>query len=76
MLVEMLNVIIRASSLRSVHVKFLDDSRSVLDHLRVTVRDVLSEGINNLTDSHLLKLLPALLVHTEVANGEQGDTSG
>lgn len=58
-----------------VGVELLNDACGILDDLRVTVWHLLCEGVNDGADAHLLELLPALLVHTEVTDGEQSDSS-
>ena len=58
-----------------ISIQLLNDPRSILDDLRVTVGNLLSERVNNVANPHLLELLSALLVHTQVADGEQSDSS-
>ena len=59
-----------------ISVEFLYDPGRILDDLGITVGNLLSERVNNVADPHLLELLPALLVHTQVSNREQSDSSG
>ena len=52
-----------SSILVVVHVQFLNDPSCVFHDLLVRVRSVLSEWLNDIPDSHLLKDLAALRVH-------------
>ncbi len=58
-----------------IGVELLDDAGGILDNLWVTVRDLLSKRVYDGADAHLFKLLPTLLVHAKVADGEKGDSS-
>ena len=58
-----------------ISVEFLDDAGRILDDLLVSIGRVLSEWLNDATDSHLLQCSATLLVHAEVANGEESDAA-
>ena len=58
-----------------ISVQLLNDPRSILDDLGITVGNLLSERVNDVANPHLLELLSALLVHAQVADGEESDSS-
>ena len=62
-------------SLIVISVELLDDARGILDDLLVSLRRVLSERLNDAPDAHFLKCSAALLVNTEIADGEESDAS-
>lgn len=74
-LFKQIRIILNLSSLGIVHVKFLDDPRSILDHLLVCRSAVVSEGVNHLADAHVLEGFAALFVHAEIADRKQCDAT-
>ena len=60
---------------RSVAVQLLKDAHGVLHDLLVSGGRVVAEWLNDGADVKVFERLPALLVNTQVTNGEQGDSS-
>ena len=58
-----------------VHVKLLNNPRSIFDDLRVVCRGCLGERLNDGSNHHLLELFSALFVDAEVADGEESNSS-
>ena len=66
---------ISLSSCTVISIKFLNNTSSILNDLWITVWNLLGEWINNVSDSHLFEFLPTLLVHAEVSNREESNSS-
>jgi len=64
------------NSLLGIRVKLLNYASSILDHLRVGSRDVLSVRLDDLSDSHFLESLATLSVDTEISDREESDSAG
>ena len=74
-MVYVIDLFLSFSSLRCIHVQFLDNSTCILDNLLIAVGSLLSKWLYDLADSHLFKSFATLLVHAKVSNREQGDAS-
>ena len=56
------------SSLRIIHIKFLNNSRCILYHLGIIGCSCLSKRLNDRSDHHLFKFFSAFLVNAQVTN--------
>ena len=56
-------------------VDLLQDANSVLDHLLVGLRRVVAERLNDRHDVKLFQGFAALLIHAEIADGEERDAT-
>ena len=57
-----------SSSLRAIVVQLLDDTSCILDNLLVSRGRILSEGLDDAADTHLLQSSSTFFVDAEVAD--------
>jgi len=58
-----------------VLVKFLYDSCSIFDNLRITIRQVLSKWLYCVPNIHVLEHFTAFFINAKITNREQSNTS-
>ena len=68
-------VCLKSVSLGVISVELLNDARGVLYDLLVGCGRILSKWLDDATNTHLFKSPAALFVHTEVTDGEEGNTA-